>query len=216
MDVSLCRGVHFAIADGRLIFLDLMRNRYFAVSPSLDAKVQQYFLGAGCLSEQEKERLISLGLFTRAKDGSRPSPSPIKVATGNFDGTASPTSRMIAGALGHQARTAFLLRVRPLRRIFESLEQCKRSIGTRVIDMDRIARTVGAFSASASIISVHDRCLPKSIALMRALLERGQRAELVVGVKARPFAAHCWVQCDGQVLNDTADHVGTYVPIYSI
>lgn len=216
MDVSLCRGVHFAIADERLIFLDLTRNRYFAVPPSLDAKVQQYFLGAGNLSEGEKERLIFLGLFARTKDGSRPCPSAIKVATRNFGDIASPSAGLIAGALYQQARAAFLLRVRPLRGIFESLEERKRSIGTLVIDRDRIAPTVRAFSASSSIISVHDRCLPKSIALMRALLEREQRAELVVGIKARPFAAHCWVQCDGQVLNDTADHVGTYVPIYSI
>jgi hypothetical protein len=35
----------------------------------------------------------------------------------------------------------------------------------------------------------------------------------VFGVQSRPFAAHCWLQLGGVVLNDTVDHVKRYTPI---
>jgi hypothetical protein len=35
-------------------------------------------------------------------------------------------------------------------------------------------------------------------------------------VRARPFVAHCWAQHQNIVLNDTAEHVGGYIPIIMV
>jgi hypothetical protein len=50
-----------------------------------------------------------------------------------------------------------------------------------------------------------------------ALLEFLARYEVlprwVFGVRARPFVAHCWVQYEDIVFNDTVEHVASYTPI---
>lgn len=46
------------------------------------------------------------------------------------------------------------------------------------------------------------RCLPQAIAIARLLRRRGYPVSLVIAVRRFPFAAHAWVECDGQVLSD--------------
>jgi hypothetical protein len=38
----------------------------------------------------------------------------------------------------------------------------------------------------------------------------------VFGVQTRPFAAHCWLQHENIVLNDTVEHVTRYTPIMTV
>ena len=75
---------------------------------------------------------------------------------------------------------------------------------------------VAAIGAAERFVSSHDRCLVTSIALMHALLRGGCRASLVLGVRARPFSAHSWVQYDRTVLNDRLERVRIYTPILVI
>ena len=59
-------------------------------------------------------------------------------------------------------------------------------------------------------------CLTDSLALASFLSRRSVSWQLVFGVKLDPFAAHCWLQDDGAVLNDAADSVSTFTPILVI
>jgi hypothetical protein len=56
-------------------------------------------------------------------------------------------------------------------------------------------------------------CLRDSIALLRFLIRRGVAAELVIGVKLYPFAAHCWVQQGPLILNDNLGGAAGFAPI---
>jgi transglutaminase superfamily protein len=58
-----------------------------------------------------------------------------------------------------------------------------------------------------------DACLFDALSLGEFLAGYGVYPEWVFGVQSRPFAAHCWLQLDGVVLNDTVDHVRRYTPI---
>jgi hypothetical protein len=58
-----------------------------------------------------------------------------------------------------------------------------------------------------------DRCLNDSLALLHFLAAQGLFPHWVIGVRARPFAAHSWVQCSEVVLNDFPEHVRQYRPI---
>ena len=60
-------------------------------------------------------------------------------------------------------------------------------------------------------------CLPRSLAIFVLLRRRGVPARLHIGVKRFPFAAHAWVECFGEVLDDSTDHWRhePYVPILS-
>jgi hypothetical protein len=56
-------------------------------------------------------------------------------------------------------------------------------------------------------------CLFDSLALTHFLGRFGLHPDWVFGVKADPFEAHCWVQADRLVLNDTLGHVSGFSPI---
>lgn len=58
-------------------------------------------------------------------------------------------------------------------------------------------------------------CLPRSTAIYVLLRARGVPATLHIGVKRFPFGAHAWVECLGDVLDDSSNgrrHEG-YKPI---
>jgi hypothetical protein len=59
-------------------------------------------------------------------------------------------------------------------------------------------------------------CLTQSLAMMCALHRQRSTATLVFGVTLDPFRAHCWVQHENCVLNDEADSVASYRPIFTL
>lgn len=48
-------------------------------------------------------------------------------------------------------------------------------------------------------------CLFRSMTLLALMERRGIRSKLVIGVQPRPFAAHAWVEFDGQAVLPVAD-----------
>ena len=60
-------------------------------------------------------------------------------------------------------------------------------------------------------------CLPRSLAIYVLLRRQGVPATLRIGVKRFPFGAHAWVECLGEVLDDSTDdwQHEPYVPILS-
>ena len=60
-------------------------------------------------------------------------------------------------------------------------------------------------------------CLPRAMAVYVLLRRRGLPATLCIGVRRFPFGAHAWVECLGEVLDDSTDdwRHEPYVPILS-
>ena len=48
-------------------------------------------------------------------------------------------------------------------------------------------------------------CLPRALTIYLLLRRRGVPATLHIGVKRYPFGAHAWVECLGEVLDDSID-----------
>lgn len=61
-----------------------------------------------------------------------------------------------------------------------------------------------------------DRCLLTAFALSEFLSRYRVRAQCVIGVHARPFGAHCWLEHENFVLNDTVERVRRYAPILRV
>ena len=76
----------------------------------------------------------------------------------------------------------------------------------RLADYDRVRRYV----------PLARNCLLDSLAQYRWLARNGIRCRLVFGVTGAPFAAHCWLQADEAILNDTYEHVSRFTPIMVI
>lgn len=66
------------------------------------------------------------------------------------------------------------------------------------------------------VFSSHDACRWRSLVLFRYLTLCGIRPDWVYAVRTMPFAAHCWIQFDGVVLNDQLEKVRPYTPIMVI
>lgn len=90
-----------------------------------------------------------------------------------------------------------------------------RSPGRMPADRAQVGALVAIFDALRPFIPKLGRCLPHSLYLRDFLGLHGIAATLVFGVRTHPFEAHCWVEHDGCVLNDTADHVAWFTPIYA-
>ena len=60
-------------------------------------------------------------------------------------------------------------------------------------------------------------CLPRAMTTYVLLRQRGVPATLHIGVKRYPFGAHAWVECLGEVLDDSSNdwQHEPYVPILS-
>jgi Transglutaminase-like superfamily len=62
-------------------------------------------------------------------------------------------------------------------------------------------------------LTAQDKCLHDSLTLVDFLAAEGLFPRWVIGVRARPFGAHSWVQIGGTVLNDQHEHVRRFRPI---
>jgi hypothetical protein len=60
------------------------------------------------------------------------------------------------------------------------------------------------------------QCLQDSLALAGWLKRRGVQPTVVFGVAVPAFAAHCWVQHDDAILNDSFDRVSRFTPILAL
>ncbi len=61
-----------------------------------------------------------------------------------------------------------------------------------------------------------DRCLARSIAVLRACRARRLDACITFGVRVDPFAAHCWVQSGDAVLVGDIEQVRRFTPILAL
>ena len=59
-------------------------------------------------------------------------------------------------------------------------------------------------------------CLPRSFQMASMLREAGLPCRWVFGVRAWPFAAHCWVESDGVALNDSSERLAAFQPIHCV
>ena len=75
------------------------------------------------------------------------------------------------------------------------------------------ARAAQQFLRCRTLLSIREDCLIESMSMLAFLRGQGCIAEVIFGVTAVPFQAHCWVQSEGVLLNDHPDHVSAYTPI---
>jgi hypothetical protein len=72
---------------------------------------------------------------------------------------------------------------------------------------------LAAFRSARPFIPIPRVCLHDSIALVRWLGPSAGGVELVMGVSAYPFSAHCWVQAGGRVIDDHPQSPSRFHPI---
>jgi hypothetical protein len=217
MGFALRAGVTCCDVEGRYVFLDLDADRYFALSGEGEAAVRA--LRSGTMSNAATDlalrRLCDGGpLVQTAFDttiDTCAAPSQARASLLDAPLRAVPlTSVLRAGA--HLLRVKSDLRRLGLAAVTRRTEALTRPL-TAPGD-SALGETVAfAFLRLGALVTAHDQCLPRSIALARHLIALGVRPTLVIAVRLAPFKAHCWVQIDDLLLNERPEVTRTFTPI---
>jgi hypothetical protein len=108
------------------------------------------------------------------------------------------------------------LRFRPFERVIHRVARRKAAHpgASEHLDIAHARQLVDMFARLRVFLFSHrEKCLHDSLAQLEFLACYGVFPSWVFGVRARPFVAHCWVQYEDIVFNDTVEHVGGYTPI---
>ena len=220
MGYRLNEDVYFCIAGTKTTWLDLRDDAYFQLADGEEAAFQAYLRGSRLTPTETRHLLHLTALGVLVADAScltPPAPVAVRMPVRSLlEGPAPSVSfAPFALALYHHAQTIIHLATQPIWQTFRRLRVQKLK-QTKLVATElpaEIASTVGAFSAASLLLSSSQTCLRRSIAMVDYLHGRGIVADLVVGIKDRPFEAHAWVQYGDLVLNDPFDKVLEYTPL---
>jgi hypothetical protein len=98
-----------------------------------------------------------------------------------------------------------------IRAVRERRAACSRS--PHDVDVLRTSSLVEVFKRWHILFSRPHACLYDSLSLLHFLSAFNIFPSLVFGVIPDPFQAHCWLQCNTMVINDSVSHVSNYTPI---
>lgn len=205
-------SLSFCEADGRHVFLDLEGDRYFFLHGDL-AQAWRALLG-GEASTSQLEAVKSRNLVVDS-GGSSLAPCSAEIAQESLlDDPLHRTPWL--GAIGHVlsvARTRRSLRQRGLAKATRRYIQLKGNVARKRVMKDELGTIAATFARLDLLVTTIDQCLPRSLALANHLARLGYWPELVFAVRPTPFRAHCWVECEGFLMNDRHDRVRLYQPI---
>ena len=215
MPYRLRNELAFCLCGERIVLMDLDADRYFGLSRRHERLFRRIVVeGDAALAEEEGEALIAAGLLTRSDAPFTSFPQPITPTPLElFGGMPRPRARDVAEACAAQLWARFRVRRLGPGLLLRNLERRRPRFRIQAEAEAETGRIVSAFATSEMVLSRADRCLPRSIAMLAVCYRRGVDASLVFGVRADPFAAHCWVQRAGIVLTGDLDEVRMFTPI---
>ena len=221
---SIAPDVSFCKADGRIVFLDLNKERYFQLNELqtgwFDRLITEGSRDASAPEWRLAKRLEDMGLLTEASEQTPP-PGFRRhtVSTSLLDYPHKQQVRSSLADLPHIGWTAALtvaaLRFSGLRAVLKH-HSCKKSDpGGQGPVPDAIGRSLAArfIAWSPALFTSHDACLFRSLALARFLLANRFPTDIVIGVRSQPFRAHCWVQAGEMVFNEHLEIARDYCPV---
>ncbi len=199
-----------AAADGDwLIFLDLARNRYRAIKLVTAPKILNVGNNEGdfVVDDVHREALVREGLIA--------SPSRQRQFKAGA-GYNRPSWRDFIVTMDAALWARRIVKHGALLEAFSRLSEAKARV-RGIAPNPETATLIHARFASARIwIPAAYVCLFDSLSLMRFLLANGVCADLVFGVRGRPFAAHCWVEACGEILDDGGEECRSFVEIVRV
>jgi hypothetical protein len=204
------------MVDKRAVFLDLRRDRYCTLGGAAALSFEKLrCIPGGFASEELAEPLLATGMFAKASEATDHSPPRLPAPEPTFSNEqVQPRIADLAEILLLLVRTRRALRSQPFEQLIA--KRFGRASG-RVSGRPDVALALARrFNSARTLIPIAPMCLEDSLALHDWLARRSVFPMLAVGVKLDPFAAHCWLQLDRIVLNDSPDRVAAFTPILAI
>lgn len=203
--------------DGQVVFLDVLANRYSRLE-----KEAASALGRGDVDSLQRSlrRLIEDRHWLNSNaEGARSSccaiTRPAREHSAEFD-MRSPSGRQIASAFRSLASARFTIALRGFDELLWWVQRNNMIAQTEGPPASNRSGLISAFEYVERFAIRRDRCLLRSIGLQHLLAQNGYESTLVFGVRLHPFEAHCWLQDDDLILNDTIEMVGPFEPIRAV
>jgi Transglutaminase-like superfamily len=220
------------------ILLDLKRNRYFGIGTKETRALSTLALNwdeangsaasverlAPEVATQMADALIEAGLLSRDVPAERAA----------FSGTPLDLSGVLTSA-GHQLSRNTSLRLAHIASFIAALAWTRRALRSRTLysiacevrdqktaagdnfDEHKAIELVGIFRRlRPHTFAARDRCLFHSLALVRFMARHAVFPTWVIGVRARPWGAHAWVQQGKLLLDANPEQVCEYTPILTV
>lgn len=210
-------ALHACIASGRVILLDVERDRYSAVPAQVAGKIIAWLKSGD--GSAAPHGLIALlqgargGAPINELSNQHPTHVAVPVSISTREWAGGTTLMAVLSVIVAVGSTWIDLRTRPLRRILRSRTRVRANGGR--LSASVLQDRARAFVNARPWCPIRPNCLLDSLAFDRWL---GSPCDisLVFGVVGQPFEAHCWVQSDAAVLNDSYDRVSRFEPVLSV
>ncbi len=208
------------VASDRPILLDRRQDRYLMVPGSIANSVIDWLMSGA--TKHAPDRLIELLKFagTLGKDDPPPG-NAARVEVGvpqTLAGGIAPVeidrAKSLPSVINLVARTWFGLRVRGFDHMLRRID--RQAIATGAPNSATALALIAAYDRRRRYVPLARNCLLDSLAQHRWLDRAGMRCRLVFGVTGAPFAAHCWLQSEDAILNDSYEHVSRFTPILAL
>lgn len=220
MKYQIRKELSFCRTAGRLIFLDIEQDRYFHLSSELESQFLAFIETCGD-PDLATIDLLDAGLIVESEsEGELPNSSSVPIPSRSV--LELPDCELAAQMSAHvhvwtavvQARLH--LKKHRLQDILAATSRYRLRMTDSSTSPDAEQRTLAAaaeFNRLRRSVPIDTRCLIDSIAMTRYLARQHLYTNIVFGVCADPFSAHCWVQSGSVVLNDTVGNVLCHTPI---
>jgi hypothetical protein len=228
----------FVAFDGRYsVWLNVRRDRYFAIERHRTAAFHELVRGwpgdagwddcAGAVGASPIAQLLKSGLLVelhREPGAKAVSPAAASRLAGEIGVPAlAPRASIRAHHVRNLARAsitaATTLKWRGLASAVSHMTHGQNSDreASRTEDREALSQLISAFALLRPFFfASRNRCLLTALALSKFLVNYAIRPQCVIGVHARPFSAHCWLEHEQWVLNDTVERVRRYTPILRV
>lgn len=231
----LHRDVYFCEVDQGAVFLDLERERYFAVDTTtvsaLASVVEGWPNRATAATECPKppetdlclsaiKSMIDSGVLTSdATEGKNPTIPHVEMLDSVEGAPIRPLSlhsrvRLMLTLSASIISVKLSLRRNSLRHLLAPLNTSPSHTKTPV-GGGSAAEIGGIFRRLRPwFYSAEDVCLWDSLVMTEFLKRSGYSPTFILGIVPKPFAAHAWVQLGAVVMNDTLEKVQEFTPIF--
>jgi len=199
--------------SGRILFLDIARDRYVALPPDRNDRFLSWLQSpVDPIPEACGPILAELGLDDRA---GRPAPTscfvarPMPMDSPYLHRRRVRTREVLSVAQAVISAHADL-RSRPLADVLAFYSPPSARGSSSAADLES---RLAIFRSARALVPVGRLCLPDCLALIRWLGPSARGITLVLGVSALPFAAHSWLQSGTMVMDDHPESPSRYQPI---
>ncbi len=225
---GLAKHVFVCRDEDYIVVLDIRQDRYFAFEAARTASLVPLLSGwpadsahtpgvgaeEAALPLQRQGWLLELPAESKEATPVRP-PAPQAEVSAVLEGEPARIGvRAVVAFVAASCFAKLALRFWRFERVIRRVARRNQARAGYTLDMARARQLAETFTRLRAFLFSHrNECLHDSLALLEFLARYEVFPNWVFGVRARPFVAHCWVQHEDVVFNDTAEHVGSYTPI---